>query len=264
MTKLQKAIAKRKKERPILGSFGKALPDAVSINFGLSGGRNCDVRCKHHPDSTAKDATKQCYAVRIEIRPDRIQLKGKLERHENMPPALVCNRATLEIITAVERGIVIPWARISTAGSLPQPEDVREDKAFRDAFRRLLETCRQYGIPVHIPVETYEKARFYRALAGDLVVIRESAQSDRRFLRAKGAVSVVGGTPEMSRLERVEKSRELAAKRRELTGRKTVVCPAITNSFAARRDPSKKNDRAKCGACVACSLAHIDIVYPLH
>jgi hypothetical protein len=71
----------------------------------------------------------------------------------------------------------IPWVRISTNGSLPQPAAVRRNRLFKTAFRSLVQWCQQHGIPAHIPVETYRKARFYRALLGDLGVVRESAQT---------------------------------------------------------------------------------------
>ncbi len=251
-------------KRTIIGSFGKALDGSISINFGTSGGTNCDPGCVHHPRSTAENATRACYAKRAELRPDRSQLAAKLRRHAVTHPATVCNRAILEIQGRLAKGQQVPWLRISTNGSLPQPEKVRGHKGFAAALRALVDLCRKHGIPCHIPVETWAKARFYRGLLGDLAVVRESAQSARRFVRASGAVSTVAGCSDQSRIERVETARSVALERRTATGRKTVVCPAVLNSFAARRDPSKKHPRAKCGACVACAMADVDVVYPLH
>ncbi len=147
----------------ILGTFGKGLDGSVSINFDVSGGDNCDRACPHHPGSSDKSATQACYAVRTEIRPDRAELKRKLERHSQMPAWLVCGRALAELALRVGRGKPVPWVRISTNGSVPQPAAVRHDRTFRTMFRKLLTYCLESGIPVHLPVETYAKARFYRA-----------------------------------------------------------------------------------------------------
>ena len=254
-----------KKPPPITGTFGKGIDGSVSINFGVSGGADCDPSCKHHPSSTARDATHLCYAARSEVRPDRTQLAAKLQRHQEMPPALVLGRALLEIQQIVGRGKVVPWVRISTNGALPMPSKVRGNKLFRNQLRALLSYCADHSIPVHMPTESYAKARFYRSIVKDLAVVRESLQGGlERLESASGAISYVAGTQSQTRLERVETARMAAKTRRESTGRKTVVCPAILNSWAARRDKSKLNARAKCGACVACAMANVDIVYPLH
>ena len=245
----------------ILGTFGKGRDGSVSVNFGTSGGPNCDIGCELHPIHGNEVG---CYAERVEIRGDRIHLNDKLKRHQAMPAFQVCGRALLELQELERRGVVVPWLRISTNGSLPKPAKVRGDKLFATQFRTLLDYCRQHGIPVHCPVESHKKARFYRALAGDLAVVRESTQSDKRFLTATGAVSRVAGTADQSRIERVEAARELAADRRESTGRKCIVCPAVTNSFAARRDSSLLNARAKCGYCDMCSRTDCDVVFPRH
>jgi hypothetical protein len=245
----------------ILGTFSKGITGSLSVNFGLSGGTNCDTRCKHHPESTAADATHACYAVRNEkFYPSVLR---KLTRHETMPPALLCGRAIIEIQARIDAGKPIPWLRVSTNGAVPMPAQARADKLFCSQFRALITLCRQHDIPVHFPVESYEKQRFYAALLGDLATVRESAQTDRRFLSAKTPVATTARKG-ANRVETVDNARMLARKRREKTGRKTVVCPAVLNTFAARKDPSKRNDRAKCGACVACADALVDIVYPCH
>lgn len=255
----------KQKKPPILGTFGKGIDGSISINFGVSGGPDCDTSCKHHPESTAKDATNLCYAARSEIRPDRTQLAKKLARHQEMPPALVLGRALFEIQQIIGRGKVVPWVRISTNGALPMPSKVRGNKLFRSQLRALLSYCSDHKIPVHLPTESYQKARFYRAMIKDLAVIRESIQGGARRLKtAVGAISYVAGMKSQTRLQRVESARVAAKMRRDSTGRKTIVCPAILNSWAARRDKSKLNKRAKCGACVACAMPNVDVVYPLH
>jgi len=251
----------------VLGSFGKGLDGSVSVNFDVSGGANCELACPHHPDSTAEEATGACYAVRTELRPDRTQLRDKLERHATMPAWLVCGRALAELSHRVCRGESIPWVRISTSGSVPPPHEARRNKPFRVMLCKLLEFCQANRIPVHLPVETYAKARYYRSLVGDLAVVRESATSLDRFQHAKGPVSVAVGQPGARRVDRVAEARAVAKQRREQTGRKTIVCPAILHSWASNpitKNPIPPNPRAKCGACVACALAQVDIVYPLH
>ena len=116
-----------------------------------------------------------------------------------------------------------------------------------------------------MPTESFSKARFYRSLVGNLAVVRESIQGGlQRLKSASGAISFVAGIQSQTRVERVETARMAAKMRRDSTGRKTIVCPAILNSWAARRDKNKLNARAKCGACVACAMGNVDIVYPLH
>lgn len=251
----------------ILGTFRKGVDGSVSINFDVSGGDNCDLECPHHPRSPTEEATHACYAVRTELRPDRAELKRKLERHAQMPAWLVCGRALAELSQLVCDGDMIPWVRISTNGSVPQPSVARKDKTFRIMLRRLLEYCRDQHIPVHFPVETYKKARFYRALVGDLVVVRESATTLERFKTAAGAVCVVVGKPGSPRAARKTEARAAAEARRVKTDRKVVVCPAILNSWASNpllKNPIPPHSRAKCGACVACSQPGVDIVFPLH
>ena len=241
----------------IIGQFGKGIDGSISVNFGVSGGLNCDDRCVH------KGST--CYAERIEIRPDRVQLRDKLKRHQRKRASQVCGQAIIEIQRLLNRGRSIPWVRFSTSGSLPQPSKVRQDKLFRTQFRTLVRVCVDNGIPVHIPVETHAKARFYRSLVGDLVTIRESAQTARRFIWAlDGALSFVVGSIGQPLLDRIREAREMAAKRTHLSGRKTIVCPAVTCGFRAKLGIRTPNPLAKCGSCTACADPEVDVVYPLH
>jgi hypothetical protein len=64
VTQIEKGNKMSKKPPPIIGSFGKGIEGSISINFGVSGGADCDTLCKHHPESVAKDATHLCYAAR--------------------------------------------------------------------------------------------------------------------------------------------------------------------------------------------------------
>ena len=106
-----------------LGSFSKGSKGAVTINFGSSGGANCDKACIHHPASNCyAHPTKACYGTRTEARPDRSQLADKLKRHESLPPAMIVGAALVELRQLVDRGKTPPWIRLCTNGALPQPE----------------------------------------------------------------------------------------------------------------------------------------------
>jgi hypothetical protein len=236
---------------PVLGQFSKAVEGGASLNFCRSGGKHCDRSCRHHPRSTAPDATRMCYAVRCEIRPDRQELANKLDRHEATSPAELADRAAAEID---KRGH-LPWLRLSTNGSVPGHIGER----FGAALGRLLAKARERGIPVHFPVETPGKAEAYRRAFARLATIRESAQTLERFISAVGPVSYVAGTRSMSRRQRVRFAKRVAELRTLATGRPCKVCPAVAASFL-----KTGSDRAKCGNCRLCADAGVDTVYPLH
>lgn len=235
--------------RPVLGSYGKAVAGACSLNYGTSGGKHCDPRCSHY--------NVDCYAARTEIRPDRTELANKLARHESTDPAELTNQALAELQRMADKGQEPPWFRFSTNGSLP----TEPDPDFADAIRRLVDFLQKHEVPAHLPVETADKARKYRRILNGKLVVRESCHTKKRFLTAKGAVSMTAGTREQSRLERVAASKALAAERTVRTGRKCIVCPAVASRYLHHNKPS---EHAKCGNCTACALAHMDVVYPLH
>lgn len=256
------ATRKRSATRPVLGTFSKGIAGSVSLSFDRSGGSNCDTACKYHPKQQGT-----CYAVRLESRYDRVQLATKLRRHGKMDPADICGRAMAELSDRICRGVSIPWLRISTSGSVPSPAAARANPRFRSTLRALLSFCRSNGIPVHFPVETATKARYYRSLVGDLVTVRESATTLRRFVTAVHAASVTAGQPGTSRTVRVVAAATTAATKRTRSGRKAIVCPAMLHSWASnttKSNPLPRNPRAKCGACTACAQPNVDVIYPLH
>ena len=242
-----------------LGHFSKAIDSGVSLNFCTSGGKYCDRRCLHHPRSTAHSATRQCYAVRSERRFDRKELLRKLLRHENMDPAEIVLKAIHEIQESLQQEGPIGWLRISTNGSVPGPEQATP--RFMGNMRILLAFCKEHNIPVHLPVETLEKARFYRERMGDLVVVRHSAGTLSEFLNTPGAIAFTVGDQRQSRTERLEEARAVAAAKRAMSGRWCHVCPAIAMRYA---NDNKPNPKAKCGRCVACARPNAGVVYPLH
>jgi hypothetical protein len=247
----------------VLGTFSKGTAGAVSVNFGLSGGVHCDKACVHHPQSKAPRPTLACYAVRTEQRPDRSQLADKLERHEGLPPALIVGAALVELQLLIDGGKTPPWIRLCTNGSLPQPE--KATKLFLAQLKAFLAYAKQNGVPIHLPVETNAKARFYRRRVVGLAVVRESLQ--RPGSNARGPVSIVAGVDITSgrnvRRRRLAAARRLAKERTAKTGRKCIVCPAVAVSFLHRFEP-ERIAKAKCGKCQACARPHIDVVFPFH
>ena len=233
---------------PILGTFGKSVPGGIAVNFGRSGGKHCDRGCPYHPESPQDRA--KCYAAGCEEY--RQSLAVKLDRHESSDPAELVKVARLEIALKQARARV-PWIRISSFGSVPHNPP--------EGFRELMEDAIECDTPVHFPVESPQKASTYRkCLDGLPIAVRESTYTVRRFLRADGPASVVGGSMgSHSPKERVKVSKRIAAIRTKRTGRKCVVCPAVA---AKHLRTGSKN--AKCGACTACADPLIDIVYPAH
>jgi hypothetical protein len=199
-----------------------------------------------------------CYASRCEKRPDRIELRHKLERHATISPTRIIRRALGELQRKRRRGTQVPWLRLATNGSLPKPRQT--DQAFIDAFRDLVAYCAQANIPMHIPVESAEKAAFYRQALQGRVVVRQTVQNLEEFLNIATPAAFTGGHTRQTRLARLKTCETIARLRQQLSGRYCLVCPAITAMFKTGR-PSEK---AKCGRCKACSLKRFDIIYPQH
>lgn len=255
-------VTKAIKSKPVLGSFGKGVDGSLALNFSVSGGRNCDPGC-------SELISGKCYSIVIERRADRTQLLNKLTRHQTMGAAQVCGAAIMEVTRLLENGISIPWFRFSTAGSLPQASNA--SKLFVVQLRTLVKLLVANKIPIHLPVESHEKAEFYReALEGLLVTVRESLQGQNDHLTTRGAVSFRAGQEIISgpniRIRRVERARTEAKRRFEATGRKTIVCPAVVSGWKRRsgKRGELKANGIKCGSCKACEIAHIDVVYPHH
>jgi hypothetical protein len=254
-----------------LGTYSKGNEYSLSINFGLSGGIDCSTGCVHHPESTVEGAPMDCYAARSELRFDRKPLRSKLERHEKMGPAQVCGMALLELKEHIRKGKRIDWLRVSTNGAVPEWDSPRCTGLFKSQFRALLMYAASQGIPIHFPVETWDKAEGYRTLVGGVTAVRESVHSEEDFINRKGACSTSTGAG-LPMLKRIEAAKDLAKARYEATGRSTIVCPAVTSSFKHKlcRDPQDKPrlkalaDKSKCGNCTACANGSIDIVYPAH
>ena len=257
---------------PVLGTFGKGVKDSVSVNTGESGGRHCERTCRHHPKSTADNPTGACYAVVVENRPDRAALQAKLARHEASKPEHILAKAIKELKSKRRPP---PWLRVSTNGSLPS----KPDNAMAVQWLKFGDYIEGFGMLErhHIPVESATKAADYRRIDSRLT-IRESCQTEDRWINGEGPMSTVAGGKGTTLRERLRAATKVATKRKDATGRKVAVCPAVVTSFkrklwnAGLRGAKRRGVRfdrpeprpVKCGQCPLCSLKDVDIVYPLH
>jgi hypothetical protein len=272
---------------PIFTTFSKGVKGAVALNFGQSGGANCQTSCRHHPlhfgDDKPRDGA--CYAWIVEGRNDRQGLANKLKRHEQLPASVVVGRAIVEVGAMLLHGVSIPWFRFSTNGALPSPAAAKSDRRFIPLFRELLEKLSARSVPVHLPVESAEKAEFYRGIVGGLAVVRESIQTPNMGPETIENHPIPAGPCSFTAGENVgagpaKRARILAAAAAaaaawaQRTGRKTIVCPAVRVSFLSRTKSacgSRTKEQiqdwragAKCGSCTACAQEVFDIVYPAH
>jgi len=230
-----------------VGTFSKALPGAVSLNFSESGGSNCSPRCKL--------LNAGCYAQHTELMKPSISVSGERKRKQGF--ANTCRQLTVSLMRE-SRKRKIPWVRLSSFGSVPNRLlGSHEVKAFVSLLKAVPEET-----PIHFPVETPGKAAQFRRLcnaSGREIVVRESSQTEARAVNAirdGGQVSLVvgGGTKK----ENLAKAKTVAARLREKTGERAAICPAIASTIN-RRKP------VKCGQCTLCAdKGCAAIVYPQH
>ena len=229
--------------KPKIGTFGKALDGAISLNFSESGGVNCSNQCKLKGNG--------CYAIHTEKMKPSIAVSGERKREAGF--AECCREYQSQI---EKRKAPIPWIRFSSFGSVPnRPLSEEEISAFVSLVRSFPE-----NVPVHFPVESPQKAERFRMIAvafGLPLVIRESLQSKNRLKRDFGNGSIVFNEGATLR-ERVKHARDFA---RKIPGAK--VCPAIASTA------NKRPVKIKCGngkhGCTACAREDVSlVVYPRH
>ena len=241
--------------RPVLGGFGKGTPGSVALNYARSGGGNCSRGCPYHPETDspfAADTDARCYAASCEMRPDRKPLAAKLERHETAGGDEVSERAYAE---ARAHRFRFPWFRFSAFGSVPDavPADLV----------RLVGSLADAGTPIHLPIEDPDRVDRYREALPDSVAVRLSVPiADPAWMEIPGPISTVAGSMDTAPLERLAAAKLAARARRDATGRRAVVCPAVASSTYRRR--GRAVAAVKCGDCVACADPSTDIVYPAH
>jgi hypothetical protein len=253
----------------VYNSFGKGNAWSLSLNFGLSSGNNCDTSCRHHRFSSAENATRACYSSTIELQReaarDNLQAKEDLGAMKVLALAIM-QWAELQAFIRAEGIGNVRWMRISSGGSVPPREQIPERyrKRYHALWRQLVQLWLSVGVKVHFPVETLEKAQYYRSFLGDLIAIRVSSQSLESFGNATSAASCVVGeditvkTSKSVKRDRIAYARAYARERYNKTGRKSIVCPAIVSTFENR------DNKIYCGDCDACSRESVDIIYPLH
>lgn len=220
----------------VLSRFSKGIRQAKALSFGLSAHTLCDVSCKLY--------NKGCYAERPEAMYKNYY--NKLIRHRRTLPENLVRLARQEIDG-------LKWFRFSVSGSLPKKSAVKNWKAFASELQGLCSELLSNDCKVHLPVESMDKARSYRAILPNIVV-RRTIQTERGLSSFNdSAAYVVGETPGKHNLEL---SRELAQKKRE-EGKSVVVCPAVFKN--------KFGEKSKCGKCTACASPLVDLIlYPLH
>jgi hypothetical protein len=229
--------------KPTLGTFSKAVPNSIALNFSESGGVNCSTKC---------EALKKgvCYAIHTEKMKPSIQVSGQRKRELGFES--LCHAYQRQIERKKAKGETIPWIRFSTFGSVPNRKLTGEEM---EAFAEMVKSF-PAGTPVHFPVETREKAERFRAIAVafDLnLVVRESCQSDQRMRNSSGPSSriVFEGATKKDRLANaIVLARSLPNAR---------VCPAIASTILRRPKA------VKCGQCTLCARADVQtILYPQH
>lgn len=236
------------KWKPTLGTFSKALPGAIALNFAESGGVNCSDECQ------AKD--KFCYAEQVEKMKPSVATSGERKRLAGF--AECCNAYAAEIRKRAAKGHAFPWIRFSSFGSVPnRPLSPVEILAFIQLVRSF-----PPGVPVHFPVETKEKAMRFRAIAnhyGLKLVVRESAQSENRALEclAEGSAASLIFSAGRNKRERLAGAIAYAKGK---PGAK--VCPAIASTILRR--PVKIKCGSGKGGCTACSQDSGLVIYPQH
>ena len=253
-TKATKATAKRTKAYSVFTMFSKAVPEHVGLSFSRSadtgdeGASNCDKSCK---------LWNMCYASRIE----RIyrDLDAKLRRHYELGPVGVMVRAVADL-----KPRPIRWARLSVDGSLPRLRTMKRETRtlFLRLLRQWLAAVKVLGAKVHIPVESWPKAREYRrALKSSGIVVRRTDQSDtieqclestdhRAFVVARAGIHS-GCVNKAEKADNIAYARECAVKARD-AGQTCVACPAISGT-------------SLCGKCTACADDLVDLViYAFH
>jgi hypothetical protein len=223
----------------LIGSFGKGIKGSVTVNFGISGGSNCDDSCTLKGNG--------CYAITTEaVKPS---ITVNLERKQNN---LTQYLTELTSPKALAKFNAAPWIRASAFGSIPAPEQITDDQysLLKDLATGITNKA------IHWPVETLDKARLLRSVGFNP---RYSAGLD--VSKAISAViqgfntSVVIQGPKRATGKNKRKHSEpafIAMKDLSSQGITSKVCPAIAGS-------------AKCGACKLCADPKIDvIIYPMH
>jgi len=221
----------------LAGDYGKGVNGSLTVNFAVSGGKNCDLSCRFHP---ANDGG--CYAVVVGARKPTVTVN--LEKKEADFSGYL--RA---LVAKLDKLVAAPWIRFSAFGSIPAPNQWSD--ADRENLRIIADALDHRR--VHFPVETTEKAEALKAL-GFHPRVSDGQANDTNGQVSRvvmGHVVVTGAMPK-DRAREVSAPAFEEAKRIRATGKSAVVCPAIVGNN-------------KCGQCKACGANGADVViYPRH
>jgi len=221
----------------VLSKFSKGISNSRAISFSLSESKNCDSNCKMLKNG--------CYAKQPERQYKHY--RKKLVRHHKTLPSNLIYKALGELMAMKKP---VSFFRVSVSGSLPKRSQLSNKnwRLFGKSFKDLVNYLNSVGANTHIPVESMDKARSYRAmLKGTGVTVRRSVQDRywrRSLLKSRDAVSYV--------VEKEQDSQEImkACRDNNLT---VVNCAAI-------KGVSQSGKQTLCGICKSCSDSRVDIV----
>lgn len=224
----------------LIGSFGKGVSGSVTINFGVSGGANCDDSCELKQSGA-------CYAITTEkVKPS---ITVNLERKENNFNAYLTELNSDKAINKLNNA---PWVRFSAFGSIPKPESL--SAADIELLSEL--ASKLVNQNMHFPVETIDKGRLLKSIGFNprISCASDIAKAESLAIQGLNSSLVIAGAKRATGKNKRLYSSEAFAVAKELNskGVSAKVCPAIAGS-------------AKCGDCKMCADSKIStIIYPLH
>lgn len=223
----------------LIGSYGKGVQGAVTVNFTVSGGKHCSDTCPLKGNG--------CYAITTEAMKPSITIN--LERKQENIGAYMHELSAPKSLAKLAKA---PWVRFAAFGSIPEPEQM--DLHMRVGFEILggfLDHSK-----VHFPTETLSKADFLKG-AGFTPRVSVASNTDN-LPKVLEAGHVASCTIQGDKLARGKNKRAHSAKAIQFVrdlhsqGINAKVCPAVAGN-------------AKCGACTACADKGVQvIVYPMH
>ena len=223
----------------LIGAFGKGRAGSVTVNFGVSGGRNCSDTCTLKGNG--------CYAITTEaVKPS---ITVNLERKQNNLTKYLTELTSPAALNKLNRA---SWIRCSAFGSIPDPAEITQEQT--NLFKQIGQGINNKLL--HWPVETLDKARFLRSVGFNP---RYSAGLDKNkaicatIMGFNTSLVVEGTKLARGKNKRIHSAAAFdTAKDLNKRGIRAKVCPAIAGS-------------AKCGDCTLCADKQVQvIIYPKH
>ncbi len=221
--------------KTVLSEFSKGIKKSAALSFSRSASKNCDDICSQKGGD--------CYALRPE---SMYRAYGKkLNRHGRTKPFNLISLAKYEVSRKT-----ISWFRFSVSGSIPSKNTLSK-KDWAKLTNILGDFCSfliNRNIKIHFPVESMNKARSYRNILKDSVIVRRTIQDKRNLADFQDHCAyVVGDTPNPGNAALAIELAKIIRRRKKTV----VVCPAIVGN-------------SKCGKCTACAEPVDLILYPKH